>query len=507
MPTRTQNPDTYHFRPDAYASSPDFERGVLGNMVAARCQKLSDPDTATVLWWLQQISWRDGGLVRFAEDFLSANRSLIGTRSMQKFGQRAGQIYNAEQVKQVRGELIGIFGRDHFPLAGEVKLSAAIADQARARLDPDFVPTKRKEHPANYPAADFIEVCAIEPEQLAEELTKMMVNPATTPVEGLWNMPGLWPALKIRREWELSVAQCSLIETKVTEQVFEELDFALQARSFVLIEGREGIGKSHAAENWCAQHAGQAVYARLESGTDESTLFRSVARAIGTACSYGRKATEMRARIQDALQPGQLMLVLDEAHFLWPQSERSARSAPKRMDWLRTALIDFGVPIALISTPQYFSNACDRFRKGGWNSLQIQRRLARTATLPEPHEVPVDDVIKIVERHFPVSDARTRKRIAALAIGSVGFLTTIRHLRERVVFLMSRRPGVAESIIVTEAMRDMGLPEVVATAPSAVAVEPLKGRLSTPPGRVNVPSGSRLSDTARLTLQPEHAPA
>jgi len=273
----------------------------------------------------------------------------------------------------------------------------------------------------------------------------------------------------------------------------------------VLIEGREGIGKSHAAENWCAQHAGQVVYVRLESGTDESTLFRSIARAIGTACSYSRKATQMRARIQDALQPGQLMLVLDEAHFLWPQSERAARSAPKRMDWLRTALIDFGVPVALISTPQYFSNACDRFRKGGWNSLQIQRRLARTATLPEPHEVPVEDVLRIVERYFPVSDARTHKQVAALAIGTIGFLTTIKHLRKRVDFLVSRRPGTKEAAILVYAMRDMGLPEVATPAPAATPEAPPKDRLSAPPARLNLPIGSHLSSTRRTVFQAEPA--
>src|SRR5690606_3590328 len=122
----------------------------------------------------------------------------------------------------------------------------------------------------------------------------------------------LWDSLVEYRQREIKAARARCVETAVTTQVWDELDYALESRSFVLVEGREGIGKTEAARAWCAQHPGRTVYIRLESGTDEQTLYRSIARRIGTACSYGRKTTEMRARIQDALQSGHLMLVIDE---------------------------------------------------------------------------------------------------------------------------------------------------------------------------------------------------
>ena len=74
MQTRRQNPATREFRQDAFASSAEFERGILGNLVAARCHKLTDRGEIALIWWLQQISWREGGLEAFAREFLEANR-------------------------------------------------------------------------------------------------------------------------------------------------------------------------------------------------------------------------------------------------------------------------------------------------------------------------------------------------------------------------------------------------------------------------------------------------
>ena len=331
-------------------------------------------------------------------------------------------------------------------------------------------------------------------------MKRLLVDPQSQPERGLWNLPGLWPALREAREQERAVAAAGIVETSVARQVFDELDYALEARTFVLVEGREGIGKSEAARAWCARNAGRAVYVRLESGADETTLYRSIARATGTARACARKAVEMRARIQDTLQTGQLMLVLDEAHFLWPQSERRERSAPKRVDWLRTALVDFGVPVALVSTPQYFARACDRFRKAGWNANQIQRRLARTVTLPEPDALPLDDILAVARSHFPEADAASLKRIAAAALASLGFLTSIRHLRQRVDFLARRRPGKSGADVLAEALQD------VLPAPAPVltpAEKPLKPVLNQARPQTFSAVAARRASSGRLIIPPE----
>lgn len=405
---------------------------------------------------------------------------------MLRFGSSPGQIYYADQVRTVRDELPSRNGRgrDLFPLKGERTLSAILAERARFEDGEEDGETDAQRHPENYPAEEFRELCEITAENLAKHLGQMLVDPGIEPKAGLWNIPGLWPALIALRDREAGAAGAQIVATEVTRLVADELDFARETGAFVLIEGREGIGKSEAARAWCERHPGRAVYVRLESGSDETTLYRAIARQIGTACSYGRKAVEMRARIQDALQTGQLMLVLDEAHFLWPQSDRSERTVPKRIDWLRTALIDYGVAVALVSTPQFFKKQCDRFRKAGWNSLQVQRRLARAVTLPE--ELSADDVVAVARQQFPAAETRQCKLIAARALATVGYLTTITHLRKRVTFLAGRRVGVAERDLISEVLNEGRAPEIVREiAPS----DPLSDRKGVLSGRLSAPQG------------------
>lgn len=467
MPTRKQDPETKEFRQGAYASSTEFERGILGNLVAARCHKLTDPEEIAMLWWLQQASWRDGGLEKFTEAFLRASPELIGTVSMHRFGMKPGQFYIADEVRAIRKEINDGDAPSRFPLRGEVNLPLwvelsdsdfSLQEQAQAqRLAPM--------HPVKYSVEAFQEVCSHASDGLTDYLSKALVDPQSKSLRnGIWYAPRLWDALWNWRQIERKAARARIVETAISQQVFYELDFAYETRSFVLIEGREGIGKSDAARCWCEQHPGQAIYVRLESGSDETTLYRSIAREIGTACSYQRKAVEMRARIQDALQPGHMMLVLDEAHFLWPTSARSERTTPKRLDWLRTALIDFGVPVALVSTPQFFTQQCERFRKAGWNSNQIQRRLTRLVRLPE--SLSKDDVLGIVARYFPSLPVRTAKEIAGVALLSVGYLTTIVSLRKRLDFIKTRRPSVADADLLREILDEKSIELGLAVQPA-----------------------------------------
>ena len=466
MPTRHQNPDERTFRQDAYASSAEYDRGVLGNIVAARCQKLTDPEEIAMLWWLQQVSWRDGGLELFAQNFLKANQARIGTAAMHRLGLKPGRVYQADEVREIRREMFRVKSeaRLNFPLKGE----RAVPDVELIDFLPDDPSYLRREqeareqserYPTQYPAKEFHDHCVEGTEEVPDILKRMLVDPGRPiPRSGLWYLPTFWEALQEWRQQECDSASGKITETEVTRSVFEELDFALEARGFVLLEGREGIGKSEAARAWCEQHPGRAVYVSLEaeSGGGEQTMYRSIARRIGTSCSYTRKANQMRVRIQDALQPGHVMLVLDEAHYLWPQSNRCERTAPMRLDWLRTALIDYGVPVALISTPQYFAGACDRFRRNGWNANQIQRRLTRTTVLPET--LSAEDTLAVVRRYFPGLPRREAKRVAGVALLSIGYLTTISHLRKRVDFLAGRRAGLGEAELVRIALDEIKAP-------------------------------------------------
>lgn len=434
MPTRRQDPHARQFRQEAFASSEEFERGILGNLVAARCHKLTNRDEIEMLWWLQQVSWREGGMLKLAEQILEA--------------------HPAPMVHGVGWLFDGAIG-------------------ATGEMEP-----------------------AVDPLRLASALEQCLVDPKCfTHRDGVHGFESLPSILQDWRRKETAAVAGRIVETAVSRQVEEELDFALETRSFILIEGREGIGKSEAALAWCDRHPGRAIYIRLEAGSDETTLFRTIARRIGTACSDRRKPVEMRGRIEAALQHGHLMLVLDEAHFLWPQSERAQRSAPKRVDWLRTGLVDSGVPIALISTPQFFAQQCERFRKAGWNSNQVQRRLVRTAELPET--LSAEEAVAVARSYFPKAPARLLKMAAGVALLSVARLTTFSHLRKRVDFLAPRHPSNTRDQLLEAAIAefaDINLPSPAKTHRShAAAVQaPCRGTAS-PFHRAAPPPGNRIT--------------
>ena len=402
MPMRKQDSEHREFRQDAFASSPDFERGLLGNLVAARCQRLTDCEEIAALWWLQQASWRTNGLMALATEIEARYRNQISVFRRTS----EGAWWDIQAIAA--------------PALDEAEIASLSIYLAKAAVDP-AAPSLRQD-----PA--FI-------------------------ADGLIKFSHLWEALQGHRQEEIDGARTAIVETNISARIFEALDFTKETHSFVLIEGREGLGKSESARNWCRRHPGESIYVSLQSGTDEMTLFRCIAQALGTACSIARKAGEIKANVEKALQPGHLALVIDEAHFLFPSSARAQRSAPKRIDWLRTALIDHDVPVAIISTPQYFANQCNRFRQGGWNSSQIQRRLAHTERLPD--KLSLADLQAVIKLHFPQIPKARIFDIAMLATGSLGSVGAIAHLRKRLDFLVGRKGAQSEAAILDRLIAEL----------------------------------------------------
>ena len=156
--------------------------------------------------------------------------------------------------------------------------------------------------------------------------------------------------------------------------------------------------------------------------SNKTTAFREIAQAIGIASSYARTAPEMQARIEDVLKRSKLMLLLDESHFLFNQSRRMY-SRPELVDWIDTAICNQGVPIALITTPQFIvcmTRAADQVE---WNYRQFRRRVKRWKTLPASN---TEEDIKAVARNvFPNADARMISKIAGYALLSKRDLSAV----------------------------------------------------------------------------------
>jgi len=170
--------------------------------------------------------------------------------------------------------------------------------------------------------------------------------------------------------------------TSIARQVFSALDAGLRLQRIVLINGLEGIGKSEAARGWCAQHLGESRYVDLTGINNKTSFFRSIARALGLPSSESLNTAQLQTRIEAMLQRSGLMLVIDEAHYIWPQSERS-EAPPEIMNWINTALCNRGVPVGLVTTPQFVASMQRVEKKTGWNSGQFMRRIKRVVQLSE----------------------------------------------------------------------------------------------------------------------------
>src|ERR1035438_5011256 len=89
--TRRAEPGT-PLRQERWASSEEFERGLLGNLVARRCSALDKPEDRQLVYFLQSRSHREGGIERVAAEMRAMFPERIGTASMHRFGMKPGQL-------------------------------------------------------------------------------------------------------------------------------------------------------------------------------------------------------------------------------------------------------------------------------------------------------------------------------------------------------------------------------------------------------------------------------
>jgi hypothetical protein len=168
--------------------------------------------------------------------------------------------------------------------------------------------------------------------------------------------------------------------TTIGREVFETLDHALAIGKMVVIEGDSGSGKTTAAEAWCAQHQGQARFVSLSGITHKTGFFHKLASAIGLAAS-NRKAIKMQIKVEEFFRRARLMLVIDEAHYLFRHQPRT-NSSPELVDWVNTALVNHHVPVALICTDQFAKQKARVEKQTGWTSEQLEHRVKRYVKLP-----------------------------------------------------------------------------------------------------------------------------
>ena len=423
-----------------YMSSPEFaeQRGINGGAVAAKAGTLLNPRKRSLLFFLQAISLRPGGLTQFAKDCLDLFPERIGSPTMHRLGIKPDKVYPRWAAEQIIREL------DLDESGDEFDWDWAIPEDS---LMGETLPTLGNvvHRDVNAKAEHFLDACRSKAySDLPRFITELCINPALRfPAEGDedWMEARERPRIEAARQ-ELNGLPCSVsksevpwfrdlvgalfefkrrfeqrtkeqfVETSISRQIFETLDFCLQTGKPVALEGNERIGKSTALEAWCNLHLGEARLVSLTGLMNRTSVFRSIAKAAGLASSYTRKALEMQFRVEDFFQRSRLVLVIDESHFLLGQSVRiSAR--PELIDWLHSALYNHGAPFAVCATPQFAQRLNDFEKQTGWNAGQFKGRLKRWATLNAPT---TEDLFAVAKKLLPEGTAATIKLLVGYAL-------------------------------------------------------------------------------------------
>jgi hypothetical protein len=256
-----------------------------------------------------------------------------------------------------------------------------------------------------------------------------------------------------------------LAMTAVAKKVFDALDYALQERTMVRIEGDSRFGKTESIRAWADMRPGLARVVNVPCSNSVADLLRNVAQALGIAAKYGTRAQVLRERVEYILQQGRMFLILDESAFLIPQNY-TAETAPARLNWVRTEVADRGLPLALVVTPQTFLPAVDRFvKKTGFAMQQFLGRIYRAVQLPAELDRP--DLLAVARIHFPEMGDEYLEVIADLAELSENYLQTVEAVAKLARFIARREGHRRVTISDIEAAAGEIIPRQAAPAPAS----------------------------------------
>lgn len=363
---------------ERYMSAPAFAelRGISATATAARAALLPDPRLRGLLWFIQARSLKPGGLRQIAQDILAQYPGRITTPTLRDLKLKPGDTITGKSLYAIEREIDGESRSARRDRSG---WQSRHANQLRALADGVEPPDDEPEQ-ASATASSLSEKCRRAVNQnLEAALTDFCINPERgISLGGFVDLAG---ALLEYQQKQEQLTRAEFVQTTVGSVIWDTLDHALKTRRLVLMEGLEGRGKTEAAKAWCQAHSGEARYVTLSGITQKTNVFRAIARALGIGSGNGYKSNELQSRVEDVLQRSRLMLVADESHFLFdPKPRMSCR--PALVDWLVTSLINFGVPVGLVATPQFLESMFQAGKQTGWNWRQLYRRLRYTA-LPE----------------------------------------------------------------------------------------------------------------------------
>jgi len=415
-------------------------RGVPAVVVSLRAAGLLSTAKRDFIWYVQGLSLKDGGFRRVARELLEIFPERIGTQRMRDLSIVPGKEYPPEIVAGVMSGFTSdrwfMTENPPLPMKGSELIDLcrrrALTNHAKPHYDPcspwgedlsieEFLielctnPQIKFLLPGVDSALDELEIkvaCEQNPELSEYDFT----------LGQLGYFRDIIGALCEYRTRQEKKRRADFHLTTIGKKIWETLDYALAGRGMVLLDGLEGRGKTEAVKAWCELHSSRARLVSLKGVTNKTTAFREIAAALGITYAYARTGPEMQARIEDVLNRSKIMLVIDEAHFAFNQT-RQMTSRPELIDWIDTAFCNRGVPVALVTTPQFIACMARAKNQVEWNFNQFRRRVKRWVTLP-PQNTEAD-IAAVARKVFRDSGEAAIKKIVGYALLSKRDLSAV----------------------------------------------------------------------------------
>lgn len=428
-----------------YMKSTEFAsvRGVSGVIVSLHAAVLLAAAKRDFIWYLQGLSLKDGGLKRVARELVEMFPDRLGTEAMHKARVAPEKMYPGELVSSVGFELD--FGRWNFseektPTKKGSELIQLCRHQAltyreRTKNSDGFCP------PRSFKVLSveqfLIELCTNPKLQFSlpgvdsvfnefEVELAVEENPELSPgdfkhAEMVYFRDIIGALVEYRARHEKKI-RANFPLTAIGKKIWETLAYVLASRNMVLLDGLEGRGKTEAVKAWCELHPGQARFVSLKGVANKTTAFREMAHALGITYGYGRTGPEMQSRVEDVLNRSKIMLVIDEAHFLFNQTRRMT-ARPELIDWIDTAICNRGIGLALVTTPQFIACMARAKNQVEWNFNQFRRRVKRWVKLPEKNSEA--DIAAVARKIFQNAGEAVIKKVVGYALLSKRDLSAV----------------------------------------------------------------------------------
>lgn len=431
------------------------------------CEELKqEPRVQEILWFLQAVSMQPGSLAAYAEYLVNRYADELGSAELLALpdgkltDKQLRDVWDAFPAYVTSGhECYSL--RDNNPPARW--MGAEEYDRRKAAWDEDWNARQAgwMEFYHSLTRERLLEVCAEKAMFRLHEHLNRYLSDNTSALGNPWFFARFQKVMLKEMNRHARELQQRLAPTAVVEKVFDGLDYAWAERVMVRIEGDSRFGKTESIETWCAMHPGRARLVTVPCSNADADFYRAIADALGIAYSFKSKAPALREAVEYVVRHAGLMLVFDEAHFLFPQ-RYSDSTPPMRLNWIRTNLIDRDMPCVIVATPQDYKTSGKRYvKKTGYTFAQWLGREGYHVTLPA--ELSQADMLAVARVHFPEINEPLLKVIVAAAGLSDAYLKAVENIARRARYLAGKAgrtsPGRAEvERAITETIPDVKLP-------------------------------------------------